>query len=64
MKQRIITITVVIALIATIGFVLASNKKQIDTQNVVTDRSEMPVAVAVSKVGCKQWMATCNSRLP
>jgi RND family efflux transporter MFP subunit len=50
MKQRIIAITVVIALIATIGFVLASNKKHIDTQNVVADRSKMPVAVAVTKV--------------
>ena len=50
MKKRIIIITVIIALFATIGFVLARNKNEIDAQNVVTDRSKMPVAVAVTKV--------------
>jgi RND family efflux transporter MFP subunit len=62
MKQRIIIITVIIALFATIGFVLARNKKEIDTQNVVTDRSKIPVAVSVAKVALQ--IVDGNLQLP
>src|SRR3954471_22754723 len=50
MKKGIIAITVIVAIFATIGFVLASNKKAINKQNVVTDRSKMAVAVSIAKV--------------
>jgi RND family efflux transporter MFP subunit len=50
MKKRIAVITVVLALFASIGFVLARNKKAIDAQKIVVDRSEIPVSVAVTTV--------------
>lgn len=49
--KRIIAITaVVVLLFASIGFVLARNKKMLDEQKVVVDRSKIPVSVAVTKV--------------
>src|SRR5215467_3944471 len=50
MKKIIIILTVILLLFGTIGFVLARNKKAIDVQKVVVDRSNIPVAVAVTKV--------------
>jgi len=50
MKKRILIIVVVIALFGSIGFVLARNKKTIDAQKIVVDRSKIAVAVAVTKV--------------
>lgn len=50
MKKRIIVITVLIVLFATVGFVLSKNKKAIDAKNVSVDRSNIPVAVTVAKV--------------
>lgn len=50
MKKIIIILTVILLLFGTIGFVLARNKKAIDAQKVVVDRSNIPVAVAVTKV--------------
>jgi RND family efflux transporter MFP subunit len=50
MKKRILIIVAVIALFGSIGFVLARNKKAIDAQKLVVDRSKIPVAVAVTKV--------------
>ena len=50
MKKKIAIITVVLVLFGSIGFVLARNKKQLDAQKVVVDRSSVPVSVAVSKV--------------
>lgn len=50
MKKRILILGVALLLFASIGFVLARNKKVIDAQKVVVDRSKVPVAVAVAKV--------------
>lgn len=50
MKKRIIVITVLFVLFATVGFVLSKNKKAIDAKNVSVDRSHIPVAVTVAKV--------------
>lgn len=50
MKKRIAIIAVVLALFASIGLVLARNKKAIDAQKVVVDRSQIPVSVAVARV--------------
>lgn len=49
MKKRTL-IVVIIAMFAVIGIVLANNKKELDAQKVVVDRSKIPVAVAVTKV--------------
>ena len=49
MKKRIVFLGVALLLFASIGFVLARNKKVIDAQKVVVDRSKVPVAVAVAK---------------
>ena len=50
MKKNIIIIVLVAAAIASIGFVLANNKKKIEKQKVIVDRSNISVAVAVEKV--------------
>lgn len=50
MKKGIIITAVVLALFASIGFVLARNKKTIDAKKVIVDRTKIPVAVAVTKV--------------
>jgi len=50
MKKKFLIIAVVVALFGSIGLVLARNKKTIDAQKVVVDRSSIPVAVAVTKV--------------
>jgi len=50
MKKKIAIITIILVLFGSIGFVLARNKKQLDAQKVVVDRSTVPVSVAVSKV--------------
>lgn len=49
MKKKIIAISVIVALFAGIGIVLAHNKEIINEQKVVVDRSNIPVAVAVAK---------------
>lgn len=49
MKKRII-IVIGVVLFGCIGFVLARNKKALDAQKVVIDRSHLPVAVSVTKV--------------
>jgi RND family efflux transporter MFP subunit len=49
MKKRIAIIVTVLVLFGSIGFVLARNKSKIDAQKVVTDRSQIPVSVAVAK---------------
>lgn len=49
MKKKIFVIAIVAALIGSIGFVLARNKKAIDAKKVVVDRSQMPVSVAVTR---------------
>ena len=59
MKNKILLIAAVVALFASIGLVLARNKKAIDAQKVVVDRSNIPVAVAVTKVS----MQTIDGRL-
>ena len=53
MRKNIIIITVVVALIASIGLVLANNKKKIVKQKVIVDRSSIAVAVSVEKVVLK-----------
>ncbi|HET7897930.1 MAG TPA: hypothetical protein VFL47_09680, partial [Flavisolibacter sp.] len=50
MKKTIFIIIAVLAVFGSIGFVLARNKKAIDAQKVVVDRSAIPVSVAVTKV--------------
>lgn len=50
MKKRIIIISSVLLLFATVGFVLSKNKKAIDAKNVIVDRSAIPIAVTVIKV--------------
>lgn len=50
MKKRIIIISSVLLLFASVGFVLSKNKKAIDAKNVIVDRSNIPVTVTVSKV--------------
>jgi len=49
MRKKIIIITVVIGLVASIGFVLARNKKTIDAHKIVVDRSNIAVAVSAIK---------------
>jgi RND family efflux transporter MFP subunit len=49
MKKRIIITAVLIAFVGIIGFVLARNKKAIDAQKVLVDRSKIPVAVSITK---------------
>src|SRR4051812_49406925 len=62
MKKRISIIVIILAVFASIGFVLARNKKQINASNKLVDRSQIPVAVAVRRVG---WQAADGSlRLP
>ncbi len=53
MRKNIIIIIVVVAVIASIGFVLANNKKEIDKQKVMVDRSSIAVAVSVEKLTLK-----------
>lgn len=50
MKKRIILISGVLLLFASVGFVLSKNKEAIDAKNVIVDRSAIPVAVTVVKV--------------
>jgi RND family efflux transporter MFP subunit len=50
MKKRIIAIAVIVSIFACIGLVLANNKKAIDAQKIVVDRSKNAVAVSVSRV--------------
>jgi RND family efflux transporter MFP subunit len=54
MKKRIAIIAIVLALFASIGFVLARNKKELDSKKVVVDRSTIPVSVAVTKVSLQK----------
>jgi RND family efflux transporter MFP subunit len=54
MKKKIFIITMVIALLASIGFVLARNKKAIDANNKVVDRSQIPVSVTVTKAAVQK----------
>lgn len=53
MKKRIIAITAILCIIAVIGFVLANNKKKIESNKTVVDRSQIPVAVSVYTVAEK-----------
>ncbi len=48
--KRIITIGVVVLVILAILFTLIKNKKTLDSKNVVTDRSAVPVAVTLIQV--------------
>lgn len=50
MKKKIIILSSVLLLFASVGFVLSKNKKEIDAKNVIVDRSAIPVAVTVIKV--------------
>ena len=50
MKKKLIAATIIVVLLGSIGFVLARNKKAIDAQKVVVDRSNIPVAVSTTKV--------------
>jgi RND family efflux transporter MFP subunit len=50
MKKRIIIIASVLLLFASVGFVLSKNKSAIDAKNVIVDRSNIPIAVTVTKV--------------
>jgi RND family efflux transporter MFP subunit len=50
MKKQFIAIAVIASLFVCIGLVLANNKKAIDAQKVVIDRSKIPVAVSLAKV--------------
>lgn len=50
MKKKIIILSSVLLLFASVGFVLSKNKKEIDAKNVIVDRSAIPVAVTVTKV--------------
>lgn len=55
MKKTIITVVILLAIVATMGFVLVGNKKKIDEKNKVVDRSKIPVSVAVTKVKTGQF---------
>jgi len=59
MRKKIIIVAVVVGLAASIGLVLAKNKKAIDAHKVVVDRSN--IAVAVTAV--KAEMQTVDGRL-
>lgn len=48
--KRIITIGVVVLVVLAILFTLIKNKKTLDSKNVVTDRSAVPVAVTLIQV--------------
>ncbi len=50
MKNRIITIAIIVVVVASIAITLAKNKKAINENNKVVDRTEVPVSVAVQKV--------------
>ncbi|MEI6946751.1 efflux RND transporter periplasmic adaptor subunit [Paraflavisolibacter sp. H34] len=50
MKKRISLIAIAAALIALTAFALIRNKKVIDARNVTVDRSQVPVAVSVTKI--------------
>jgi RND family efflux transporter MFP subunit len=50
MKKKIIVITIVLLLFASIGYVLSKNKKEIDQKNVTVDRTNIAVAVTVIKL--------------
>ena len=50
MKKKIIVITILLLLFASIGYVLSKNKKEIDQKNVAVDRTNIPVAVTVIKL--------------
>jgi len=50
MRNRIITIAIIVLVIAGIAVTLIRNKKAINENNKVVDRSEIPVSVAVTKV--------------
>lgn len=50
MKKSIIIGVILVSLIGMIGYTLAKNKKKIDANKVVVDRSKMPIAVATAKV--------------
>jgi RND family efflux transporter MFP subunit len=54
MKKRIAIIAVVLALFASIGFVLARNKKELDSKKVVVDRSQIPVSVSTMRVALQK----------
>jgi RND family efflux transporter MFP subunit len=58
MKKTITVIVVVIAIFASIGVVLAKNKKEINARKVVVDRSKIPVSVAVTKLTMQQVNGT------
>lgn len=62
MKKRIIVISSVLLIFTSIGFVLSKNKKAIDAKKVVVDRSNIPVAVTVTKV--LSHTATGSLQLP
>lgn len=50
MKKSIIVGVISVALIGMIGYTLAKNKKKIEANKVVVDRSKMPIAVATALV--------------
>ena len=53
MRKKIIISAVVLFVVAAIGFALAGNKKAIDAQKVVVDRSNIAVSVSVAKAEMK-----------
>jgi membrane fusion protein (multidrug efflux system) len=48
--KRIITIVVIVVIAGIVAFRLASNKKEIDSRNIVKDNTNLTVAVNVAKV--------------
>lgn len=50
MKKSVIVGVISVALIGMIGYTLAKNKKKIEANKVVVDRSKMPIAVATAVV--------------
>ena len=53
MRKNIIIIIIVVAALASIGVVLDNNKKKINKQKVIVDRSNISVAVSVEKLMLK-----------
>lgn len=55
MKKSIIIIISVVAVLGAIGFTLARNKKKIDANKVVVDRTKIPVSVATTPVAYQDF---------
>jgi RND family efflux transporter MFP subunit len=60
MKKAIFIITGIVAIVVTMGIVLANNKKKIDEKNKVVDRSNLPISVTVATAAMGEFEGSMN----